>query len=292
METIPQESGIVTWERRGVAGRLGYRMRRSLRRAYSAIWPVATILFAAAAPAQAEVRIESDRDDASRHTIVISGKIDVSTLMDFSQAIADKRIAGAASRIVELESPGGSLSSAMAIGGLIREGRFDTGVVARGKCYSACVLILAAGVHRTVTSGKVGVHRPYYDRGLYTPGTPAREEAGYGPVTDGIHEYLASMGVRDALMDAMMKVPSKFMRHLTSREVVTYGLDNSNPCEVVQVAALEPSEAITTDASAQEVKPARKAQKATARAKKARIVKNKRPVRNVRQVQRLVGPWG
>jgi hypothetical protein len=268
-------------------------MRGSLRRAYSAIWPVATILFAAAAPAKAEVRIESDRADASRHTIVISGEIDVSTLTDFSQAIADTRIAGAASRLVELESPGGSLSSAMAIGGLIREGRFDTGVVARGKCYSACVLILAAGVHRTVTSGKVGVHRPYYDRGLYTPGVPAREDAGYGPVTDGIHEYLASMGVRDALMDAMMKVPSKFMRHLTSREVVTYGLDNTKPCEVVQVAALEPSEAISTDASTEQLKPARKAKKAALRTnKKARVVKKQRPMRNVRQVQRLVGPWG
>ncbi len=267
-------------------------MRRSLRTAHSAIWPVATILFATAAPAKADVTIESDGADSSRHTIVISGEIDLKTLTDFSQAIADRRIVSSPSRLVELASPGGSLSSAMAIGGLVREGRFDTSVVARGKCYSACVLVLAAGVHRTVTSGKVGVHRPYYDRGLYTPGAPAREEAGYGPVTDGIHEYLASMGVRDALMDAMMKVPSKFMRHLTSREVVTYGLDNSHPCEVVQVAALEPSEAVSTDASVEEVKPARKAQKATARTKKARVVKNQRPVRNERKAQRLTGPWG
>ena len=44
-----------------------------------------------------------------------------------------------------------------------------------------------------------------------------------------VQRYLDSMGMRDGLMDAMMKVPSKFMRHLTSREVVTYGLDNSNP---------------------------------------------------------------
>jgi len=267
-------------------------MRSSLRRAYSAIWPVVTILFAAAAPAKAEVRIESDGADASRHKIVISGEIDVTTLMDFSQAIADTRIAGAASRLVELESPGGSLSSAMAIGVLIREGRFDTGVVARGKCYSACVLILAAGVHRTVTSGKVGVHRPYYDRGLYTPGASARVEADYGPVTEGIHQYLASMGVRDGLMDAMMKVPSKFMRHLTSREVATYGLDNNNPCEVVRVGALESDQALSAEASNQELRPARKAQKATARKNKAHVAKNRHPARQVRKVQRLAGPWG
>jgi hypothetical protein len=251
-------------------------------------------LYAAAAPAEAEVRIERDGVDASRHSIVISGEIDVATLMDFSQAIDDARITGAAAKVVELESPGGSLSAAMAIGVLIREGRFDTSVAPRGKCYSACVLILAAGVHRTVTSGKVGVHRPYYDKGLYTPGSSPRVEADYGQVTDGIHQYLASMGVRDGLMDAMMKVPSKFMRHLTSREVAVYGLDNSAPCEIVQVASLESDEALPAEASARELKPQRKASKAAVRKKNAHVASRRpvRSVRTVRQVQRLAGPWG
>jgi hypothetical protein len=240
------------------------------------------------------VRIESDGVDASRHKIVISGEIDVTTLMDFTRAIADARVSSAPSRLIELESPGGSLSSAMAIGALVREARFDTAVAERGKCYSACVLILAAGVHRTVTSGKVGVHRPYYDRGYYDPGTHTREEADFGPVTEGIHQYLDSMGVRDGLMDAMMKVPSKFMRHLTSREVAVYGLDNSAPCEIVQVASLESDEALPAEASARELKPQRKASKAAVRKKNAHVASRRpvRSVRNVRQVQRLAGPWG
>jgi hypothetical protein len=174
----------------------------------------------------------------------------------------------------------------MAIGVLIREGRFDTGVASHGKCYSACVLILAAGVHRTVATGKVGVHRPYYDQGLYIPGVPVRAEAQYGQVTDGIQQYFASMGMRDGLTDAMMKVPSKFMRHLTSREVATYGLDNSAPCEIVQVPSLDPAAA---DEPEVRVLPARKTK---AVHYKNRQMKSQSAARRPsRQGPKLTGPW-
>jgi hypothetical protein len=241
------------------------------------------------------VRIESDGVDASRHKIVISGEIDVTTLMDFTRAIADARVSSAPSRLIELESPGGSLSSAMAIGALVREARFDTAVAERGKCYSACVLILAAGVHRTVTSGKVGVHRPYYDRGYYDPGTHTREEADFGPVTEGIHQYLDSMGVRDGLMDAMMKVPSKFMRHLTSREVAVYGLDNTVPCKIVEPVVVDDT---VEEPSAQPPVVIRKFaepktfKKAAIKNMKKKNVAKRNGVKSTRQVLKLSGPWG
>lgn len=245
----------------------------------------------------AEVRIVDDGAEPLRHKIVITGEINVATLADFSHAMGDPRIAQSSSKTVELESPGGSLTSAMAIGVLVREGHFDTAVAARGKCYSACVLILAAGVHRTVASGKVGVHRPYYDTALYVPGSALRANAEpgpvtEGPVTEGMHQYLKDMGLRDGLVDAMMKVPSKFMRHLTSREVAVYGLDNSAPCEIVKVAAVESGEPPVSEATTGTYakKSASKAKRVAERKSKPRVV-NRRQKSQVRQTVQLQGPW-
>jgi hypothetical protein len=49
----------------------------------------------------------------------------------------------------------------MAIGYLIRDRGFDTGVDGHHECHSACVLILAAGARRGVASSRVGIHRPH-----------------------------------------------------------------------------------------------------------------------------------
>lgn len=244
--------------------------------------------------------MERGTPDAARK-ITIVGEIDVTTLVDFTQAIADARAEDAKSVFIELESPGGSLTSAMAIGELVRESGFDTGVAKRGKCYSACVLILAAGVKRSVATGKVGVHRPYYDRGLHSPDQPALTEGEYGQVITGdIQRYFDKMGMRDGLMDAMMRVPSKFMRHLTSREVAVYGLDNTVPCKIVDpvVAADTVDEPETqppvvkpyTIRKFAEPRTFKKA--ALKKVKKKQNVAKRNGVKPTRQVLKLTGPWG
>ena len=59
-----------------------------------------------------------------------------------------------------INSPGGSVSAAMAIGRRFRKERAWLGV--NGSCISACVLILAGAVDRQIgKSGVVGIHRPY-----------------------------------------------------------------------------------------------------------------------------------
>lgn len=62
----------------------------------------------------------------------------------------------------KLDSPGGDIIEALAIGREVRRRFMLTGVVRKMECDSACVFILAAGVER-VGDGKVGLHRPAFD---------------------------------------------------------------------------------------------------------------------------------
>ncbi|MEM1040043.1 MAG: hypothetical protein AAGI12_11310 [Pseudomonadota bacterium] len=63
---------------------------------------------------------------------------------------------------ITLHSPGGSVSDALAMGRAIRAAGIRTAVAAHGYCASACPLILASGLYRTVgDEAFVGVHQVY-----------------------------------------------------------------------------------------------------------------------------------
>jgi hypothetical protein len=59
-----------------------------------------------------------------------------------------------------LNSPGGSVADAIAMGRLIREKHFNTEIAAGKLCASSCPLIFAGGVERTAgAKSVVGVHQ-------------------------------------------------------------------------------------------------------------------------------------
>ena len=63
-------------------------------------------------------------------------------------------------KTVVLESPGGSVADALAIGRLIREKNFATEVEARKYCASSCPLVFAGGVERRAgEKATIGVHQ-------------------------------------------------------------------------------------------------------------------------------------
>ena len=63
-------------------------------------------------------------------------------------------------KTVVLESPGGSVADALAIGRLIREKNFATEVEARKYCASSCPLVSAGGVERRAgEKATIGVHQ-------------------------------------------------------------------------------------------------------------------------------------
>jgi hypothetical protein len=60
----------------------------------------------------------------------------------------------------EINSQGGDVNAAIAIGRMFRKERAHLQVNENSVCISACVLILAGAVERPV-SGAIGIHRPY-----------------------------------------------------------------------------------------------------------------------------------
>jgi hypothetical protein len=76
-----------------------------------------------------------------------------------------------------------------------------------GACNSACVLLFAAGVHRSFNdhASKLGIHRPY----LEVPAqdiSPDAVKNGYRQMLRSVRDYLREMNVSEQLADAMFRV--------------------------------------------------------------------------------------
>jgi hypothetical protein len=198
-----------------------------------------------AGAAARQVAIEPSDATGSRFKIVISGRISVATLFDFSRALADPRIARTRAPFVELDSPGGSISAAIAIGGFVRAGGLRTAVARRRTCDSACVLILVAGIEWSAGVGSVRIHRPRYEPDQAGQDAHARARQAYKDVLAHMRDYLERMGPGDRLLDAMLAVPPGRLRPLSHRELRAFGLASSRqaPTRVaaVRTARLVPS---------------------------------------------------
>jgi hypothetical protein len=117
-----------------------------------------------------------------------------------------------------INSAGGDLDEAMAIGRWIRQNRL--GVAARGDCASACVWILAAGLIRDVWSyTKLRIHRPYF--------TTNRPEAGENlqVVLQRSKAYFEEMGVPSELAERMFSTPPDEATSLSSEQISYYRLN-------------------------------------------------------------------
>jgi hypothetical protein len=163
-----------------------------------------------------------------RWTIYLDGYLDSDSASRVTAAISRYQIPAAQ---VYLNSPGGSLLAAMAIGRLLRSHGFDTAVGTRtvdplrpagGVCYSACPFALAGGVHRVLVTGSlVGVHRaenrlPWLDQSAFER-----------RVQNDATTYLREMGVSPDLYGLMAQVPPGTIRLLRQDEAVHLGLVNS-----------------------------------------------------------------
>lgn len=124
---------------------------------------------------------------------------------------------------VTLNSPGGSVSDALAIGKRLRADKRETQVLAGDICMSACPYVLAAGVARRVDhEAAVGVHQHYHGENTLLPAFVAVEQiqAGQGRVL----EYLDEMGIDPMLMRHSLATPPKEIYVLLPEELETYRL--------------------------------------------------------------------
>lgn len=125
-----------------------------------------------------------------------------------------------------LNSHGGDIQVAIAIGRQIRKMSAGTLVAMTGRCYSACVFVFAAGIKRDMF-GELGIHRPYStqtgERAFDTVQQEHRTIATLAKV------YLQEMNVLPALYDAMVAVPPSKIRILSDSELTAFGLSKTDP---------------------------------------------------------------
>lgn len=154
--------------------------------------------------------------------IEISGFIGLDSPQKLAIALEDARrntttrsLGGKPIFFVFLDSPGGNVQAAIAMGRLLRAYAADVWVDHEQMCASACILALAGGTDRWATpKARLGIHRPFFDQKLFANLTYEQSQKKYALLSKGVRDYLADMGIADELYNAMMRVPSQDIRFI------------------------------------------------------------------------------
>jgi hypothetical protein len=144
---------------------------------------------------------------------------------------------------VELNSAGGSVAAALAIGRTLRREGLGATITFRfpprdpGVCASACVLIFAGAVHRDFrqsyslagdpAGSKVGIHRPYLEVPQQEMSQERLQDA-YVQMLQSVRAYLREMNVSEQLAEAMFHIEPEKIRFLSKKEAEGYGLTESD----------------------------------------------------------------
>ena len=157
----------------------------------------------------------------------LTGTIDPGAGARFAQEIAAR---GEYVKTVALDSPGGSVEDAMAIGRLIRDKGFATSVAAGALCASSCPLILAGGKQRVASAkAAIGVHQVYSVLPARTVADTGRDSADAAmseaqSVTARITRYLTAMGIDPAIWLDAMETPPDRLHYFFADELVAHKL--------------------------------------------------------------------
>ena len=110
-------------------------------------------------------------------------------------------------KTVVLNSPGGSVSDALAMGRLIRERKFATEVEAGHYCASSCPLVFAGGVERRAgDKAAIGVHQ-VAAIGPAAAGVPRDDMAVAQRISARCQRYLGDMGINLQVWVHAMETP-------------------------------------------------------------------------------------
>lgn len=154
-------------------------------------------------------------------TLRLTGTIDPGAADRFASEIAAR---GEYVETILLDSPGGSVDDALAIGRLIREEGLDTQVANGGLCASSCPIIFASGAERLAgRSAAIGVHQ-IYAAALSANPVDALSVAGIAmadaqSVTADITRHLVLSGVDPALWLHALETPPDRLYYFTPEEM-------------------------------------------------------------------------
>ncbi len=124
---------------------------------------------------------------------------------------------------LRLDSPGGSVGDALAIGRAIRDAGIATEMESGAVCLSACPYMLAGGTTRRVDAeASVGVHQHYFGENTALPAFLAVESIQRGQAD--VVQYLDEMGIDLRLMRHSLATPPDEIYILVEEELVEYGI--------------------------------------------------------------------
>lgn len=157
----------------------------------------------------------------------ISGVITKSDLKELERAV-EIMSKTKAMPIFRLNSEGGDVEVAIAIGRQLRRFQAYAFTFNNGRCYSACVFVLVGAVKRGLSSS-IGIHRPY------SSSTDQRDfqvtQAHQRRLAKLAKEYLEEVNVSPALYDTMVTIPPEKMRLLSEPELRSFGILELDPVQ-------------------------------------------------------------
>ncbi|KKC33462.1 ATP-dependent Clp protease proteolytic subunit [Devosia psychrophila] len=151
----------------------------------------------------------------------LTGSIDVGSAERFADEIEAR---GEYVQTVVLDSPGGSVMDALAIGSLIHDNGLATKVAAGSLCASSCPIIFASGAERIAsTEAAIGVHQ-IYAAALGGDAQDAMRVAGTAmsgaqTTTAEIITHLTKTGVDPALWLHALETPPDRLYYFTPEEM-------------------------------------------------------------------------
>lgn len=154
-------------------------------------------------------------------TLQLTGTIDPGAAARVEAEIAAR---GEYVRTVALDSPGGAVADALAIGRLIRDKGYGTSVAAGALCASSCPLIFAAGRERLATArSAIGVHQIYAaapaDSLLSRIAAAGQAMSDAQTLTAQISRYLKGMGVDEEVWLKALETPPDRLTYFSADEL-------------------------------------------------------------------------
>jgi len=151
----------------------------------------------------------------------LTGTIDPGAADRFAAEIAAR---GEYVQTILLDSPGGSVEDALAIGRLIRETGLDTRVADGGLCASSCPIVFASGAERQAgRAAAIGVHQIYAAALSADPvdalGVAGMAMANAQSMTAEITRHLGLSGVDPSLWLHALETPPDRLYYFTPEEM-------------------------------------------------------------------------
>jgi hypothetical protein len=126
-------------------------------------------------------------------------------------------------KTVVLQSPGGSVRDALAMGRLIREKKFATEIEGGRYCASSCPLVFAGGIERRAgAKAAIGVHQVSAPAADTLPGSAVMEDA--QQISAQCQQYLREMGVDLEMWIHAMETPSDRLYYFRPDELLALKL--------------------------------------------------------------------